>query len=139
MMDILHLVNRYEIILDCAQQGPEQIKMKGYPHQTYISLNSPVLKNVDQHGLIIGMMKNVGDLLKYNIPDRMNKGYVKWGFFIPSRTGINVLQEFVENGKVYFSSYEFLKLIESILYLFYILLCRLYLLFKKYIPFKICH
>jgi len=74
--------------------------MKGYPHDTYIALNSPMLKNFDHHGLVMGMAKNLGDLLKFNIPKAENKSCVKWGFFIPSRTGIDVLQNLVENEEV---------------------------------------
>ncbi|KOC64323.1 Reticulon-4-interacting protein 1, mitochondrial [Habropoda laboriosa] len=90
----------YNIILDCANQGPNQIRSKGYPHCTYITLNSPLLKNVDQHGLIAGMVKNIGELVKYNIPIVENKSTVKWGFFAPSQTGIKALQEFVESREV---------------------------------------
>ncbi|KAF3430289.1 hypothetical protein E2986_00320 [Frieseomelitta varia] len=90
----------YNIILDCANQGPDQIRLKNYPHNTYITLNSPLLKNTDQHGLIVGTVKNIGELLKYNIPIIENKNTVKWGFFTPSETGIKTLKEFVENGKV---------------------------------------
>ncbi|XP_029155536.1 reticulon-4-interacting protein 1, mitochondrial isoform X2 [Nylanderia fulva] len=90
----------YDIILDCANRGPEHVRMKGYPHSTYIGLNSPLLKNTDQHGLVIGMAKNVQDFLKYNIPKAENKSCVKWGFFIPSQSGINVLQKLVENKEI---------------------------------------
>ncbi|KAK2577735.1 hypothetical protein KPH14_000643, partial [Odynerus spinipes] len=37
---------------------------------------------------------------KYNIPKSDNKGSVKWGFFAPSETGMNVLYDFVECGQV---------------------------------------
>ncbi|KAL6429070.1 hypothetical protein ACFW04_008099 [Cataglyphis niger] len=90
----------YDIILDCANQGPEYVRMKGYPHSTYIALNSPLLKNTDQHGLVVGMAKNVQDFLKFNIPRQENKSCVKWGFFIPSQTGIKVLQKLVENKEI---------------------------------------
>lgn len=86
--------------MDCANQGPDQIRLKNYPHNTYITLNPPLLKNTDQYGLIVGTVKNIGELLKYNIPITENKSTVKWGFFIPSETGIKTLKEFVENGKV---------------------------------------
>ena len=92
--------NRYDIILDCANRGPEHVRLKGYPHSTYIALNAPFLKNTDQHGLIVGMAKNVQNLLRFNIPTAENKSCVKWGFFIPSQTGINVLQKLVENKEV---------------------------------------
>lgn len=60
-----------------------------------------MLQNVDQHGLIIGMTKNLGDLIKFNIPSTKNQSCVKWGFFAPSEMGIDVLQKLVETGKVY--------------------------------------
>ncbi|KYN08499.1 Reticulon-4-interacting protein 1, mitochondrial [Cyphomyrmex costatus] len=90
----------YDIILDCAELGLEYVRTKGYPHDTYITLNSPLLKNVDHHGLVMGMAKNLEDLLKFNIIKRENKSCVKWGFFIPSQTGINVLQKLVENEEI---------------------------------------
>lgn len=90
----------YDIILDCANQGPSKIRAKGYPHNTYISLNSPLLKNVDKHGLITGTVRNIGELIKYNIPVRDNRSCVKWGFFVPSQTGITMIQELVEDEKI---------------------------------------
>ncbi|XP_011865975.1 PREDICTED: reticulon-4-interacting protein 1, mitochondrial [Vollenhovia emeryi] len=90
----------YDMILDCANQGPEHVRTRGYPHDTYIALNSPLLKNFDNHGLIMGMAQNLGDLLKFNIPKVENRSCVKWGFFIPSQTGISVLQKFVEDEKI---------------------------------------
>jgi len=90
----------YDIILDCANQGPEHVRKKGYPHDTYIALNSPMLKNFDNHGLVMGMAQNLSDLLRFNIPKAENKSSVKWGFFIPSQTGINVLQKLVENEEI---------------------------------------
>ena len=93
---------RYEIILDCCQQGPDTIQERGYPHNTYITLNPPMLKNFDEYGLIGGSFKNASNLLKHNIPrkDKGNMGTVKWGFFAPSRTGMNMIQELVENERV---------------------------------------
>lgn len=90
----------YDMILDCANQGPEYVRRKGYPHDAYIGLNSPLLRNFDHHGLIMGMAKNLGDLLKFNIPTAENKSCVKWGFFIPSQTGMDVLQKLVENEQI---------------------------------------
>lgn len=97
---IIIFASRYDMILDCTNQGPEHVRMKGYPHDTYIGLNSPLLKNLDHHGLVMGMAQNLSDLLKFNIPMAKNKSCVKWGFFIPSQTGINVLQKLVENEEV---------------------------------------
>jgi len=77
------------------------IRKKRYPHNTYVGLNSPILKNIDQHGIIIGMIKNLGDLWRFNVPKTENESWVKWGFFIPSPTGISILEKLVKSGKVY--------------------------------------
>lgn len=90
----------YDIILDCCNQGVDVVRAKGYSHNTYITLNSPLLKNVDEFGLIAGSVKNVGELISYNVPILENKTAVKWGFFVPSQTGINAIQKFVERGKI---------------------------------------
>lgn len=90
----------YNIILDCANQGPDEIRSKGYQHCTYITLNSPLLKNIDQHGLIGGTVKNISELVKYNIPSADNRSFVKWGFFAPSQTGMKILHALVESGEV---------------------------------------
>ncbi|KAF7385313.1 hypothetical protein V1477_000809 [Vespula maculifrons] len=90
----------YDIILDCSNQGPDLINSKGYPYYTYITLNSPLLKNIDQLGLIAGTFKNLGDIFKYNIPKSNNKGSVKWGLFVPSETGMSMLHDFVECGQI---------------------------------------
>lgn len=126
------------MILDCANQGPEHVRMKGYPHDTYIALNSPLLKNFDHHGLVMGMAQNLSDLLKFNIPKAENKSCVKWGFFIPSQTGINILQKLVENEQVYTKIPAFLYFIKNSIIL-YFMVCRSYLSFSRCILFKICH
>lgn len=91
--------------MDCCNQGSDRIKSKGYPHCTYITLNPPLLKNIDEHGLIAGTVKNIGDLVLQNIPTSQNlsqASFVKWGFIVPSPTGINMIQELVESQKVRF-------------------------------------
>lgn len=92
----------YDIILDCSNQGIEKIKSKKYRFKNYITLNSLLLKNIDHYGLIGGTMNNIADLLKYNIPNKKDGSCVKWGFFIPSTTGLNALQKLVENEQVVF-------------------------------------
>ncbi|KAK0178199.1 hypothetical protein PV328_002173 [Microctonus aethiopoides] len=90
----------YDIILDCCNTGVEYVQENGCRFNTYITLNSPLLKNIDNHGFIFGNVKNLGDLIKNNIPINNKNGSVKWGYFIPSTTGINVLQKFVENKQI---------------------------------------
>lgn len=63
-------------------------------------MNPPLLRNFDDYGIIGGTMNNLLDLFKYNIPKINNKSCVKWGFFVPSATGIRTLQKLVENQQV---------------------------------------
>lgn len=112
---ISNLIHSYDIILDCAKQGPDLIKSKGYPYSNYISLNSPFLKNIDDHGVIVGGIKNFGEILKYNIPidqktNLLNSSLVKWGFFAPSPSGIKIIQELVESKKVRAIKFCFYKI-----------------------------
>jgi type IV secretory pathway VirB6-like protein len=65
-----------------------------------VTLNSPLLKNYDKHGLVFGTMKNISDLVQDNLPTNPNLSLVKWGYFIPSTDGINVIQKLVENKQV---------------------------------------
>ncbi|XP_011504239.1 PREDICTED: reticulon-4-interacting protein 1 homolog, mitochondrial [Ceratosolen solmsi marchali] len=90
----------YDIILDCCNQGSNAVKLNGYPHYTYITLNSPLLKNYDKHGLVFGTVKSIADLLQDNIPTSTDINFVKWGYFIPSPTGINVIQNLIENKQI---------------------------------------
>lgn len=77
------------------------IRTKGYPHSNYVTLNSPLLKNFDEHGLIFGSVKNLGDLLIHNVNSISNRqSLVKWGFFVPSPVGISTIQKLVENKQV---------------------------------------
>ncbi|XP_011311536.1 reticulon-4-interacting protein 1, mitochondrial [Fopius arisanus] len=98
--DLIKNEGPYEIILDCANQGPELVRQKGFECGTYITLNSPLLRNVDELGYVGGAFKNLADLLKYNIPLKENKSFVKWGFFAPCSAGMKTLQELVEDGKI---------------------------------------
>ncbi|XP_046630199.1 reticulon-4-interacting protein 1, mitochondrial-like [Neodiprion virginianus] len=90
----------YDIILDCCKQGIHTVRAKGYSYNTYITLNSPMLKNFDDFGVIGGSVKNIGDVIKDNVPFFKDKTSVKWGFFVPSQKGINMIQNFVEKKKI---------------------------------------
>ncbi|XP_053597405.1 reticulon-4-interacting protein 1, mitochondrial isoform X5 [Microplitis demolitor] len=106
----------YDIILDCSNQGVDKIESKNYLFKKYITLNPPLLRNFDDYGIIGGTMNNLLDLFKYNIPKINNKSCVKWGFFVPSATGIRTLQKLVENQQlrpVIENVYQFDKLPEA--------------------------
>lgn len=98
-----------------------------------------MLKNFDNHGLVMGMAQNLSDLLRFNIPKAENKSSVKWGFFIPSQTGINVLQKLVENEEVCSEILDTISIFTKDSAILYFVVCRSYLSSSKCTLFKICH
>lgn len=103
---ILILESPYDIILDCASKGAEYANQLPWNFSNYVTFKSPLLKNFDEKGLLLGGFNNLKDLLTQNITAINNKGIVKWGYFLPSKNGINYLTRLVENKK-------FLPIIDS--------------------------
>lgn len=91
---------KYDVILDAANQGIEDVQKKGILHKTFISLNSPLLNNTDRCGVICGGITSLWDLIKYNIPGGDNKSWYKWGFFTPSPEGIALLKKLADNNQL---------------------------------------
>ncbi|KAG5890844.1 hypothetical protein JTB14_016277 [Gonioctena quinquepunctata] len=88
----VELEGRYHIILDAAKVGYKNIP-KSWKYDTYITLNSPLLTNTDSYGLLAGLAYSVGDVLDANFKRCQEQSSVKWGFFVPSKSGF----EFVDN------------------------------------------
>lgn len=98
---------RYDIILDCAGIGQNNAAfyvkcLKDYKFSKYITLKSPMLQNIDEYGMIGGMMKNAADLILVNFNTGVlpKTSSVRWGFFIPLETALLEITEDVNNGKV---------------------------------------
>lgn len=90
----------YDIILDCAGKGSNFAGELPWTFKNYITFKSPLLKNIDDHGLLSGGLKNVKDLLTYQTPA---SGLVKWGYFVPAPNGIEFLKKLCEAKKVIFN------------------------------------
>lgn len=84
--------------MDCAKTGHENIP-KNWNYDNYITLNSPLLKNTDEYGLVGGLMTSARDLLLPNFYNQ-NKGWIKWGFFIDSRMGLEFIDDLIKKKKV---------------------------------------
>lgn len=89
----------YDIILDCAGKGTDYANSLDWTFGNYVTFSSPLLKNIDNYGLLRGSLFNIRDLVLSNIPRGIDS-HVKWGFFIPSQTGIQYLKKLVENNKL---------------------------------------
>jgi len=61
-----------------------------------------MLRNVDEYGVVGGMVKNTVDLLVTNVKTGLTSksSTIRWGFFLPSSDAIKEITTFVEEGKV---------------------------------------
>lgn len=90
---------RFHIILDCAKIGYKNIPVD-WKYDTYITLNSPLLINTDNFGVIPGLVQSANDLLSANLRRFQEGSCVKWGFFIPSSTGFRFINSLIQEKKV---------------------------------------
>lgn len=90
----------YDLILDCAGLGTEYANTLRWSFNNYVTFKSPLLKNFDEKGFIVGGLESVKALLSTNIPVLGKGSAVKWGYFIPLPNGIEYLTKLVENGQL---------------------------------------
>ncbi|XP_074027281.1 NAD(P)H oxidoreductase RTN4IP1, mitochondrial [Leptinotarsa decemlineata] len=95
----VELEGRYHIILDAAQIGYQNIP-KSWKYDTYITLNSPLLKSTDSYGLMAGLAYSASDLLDANLRAYKDSSCVKWGFFIPSTRGFEFVDDLISKEKI---------------------------------------
>jgi hypothetical protein len=86
-----------------ADVGPNYADcLKDWNLSKFITLRSPMLRNVDEYGMVVGMMKNTVDLVATNVKMGLTNqcSTVRWGFFLPSSNAIKEITALVEQGKV---------------------------------------
>lgn len=98
--EILISESPYDLIIDCASKGPEYANSMSWKFNTYVTFKSPLLKNFDEKGMLVGGFNNLKALMTQNITALCNKGVVKWGYILPSKSGILYLKRLVEDGKL---------------------------------------
>lgn len=106
----------YDIILDCAGKGSDYAAALPWTFRNYVTFSSPLLKNFDQYGLVAGGIRNARGLITQNLSALSGQGSVKWGYFMPSQTGIEYLKNLVENRKllpIIDSTFTFDTLVEA--------------------------
>jgi hypothetical protein len=61
-----------------------------------------MLRNVDEYGMVVGMMKNTVDLVVTNVKAGLASqcSTVRWGFFLPLSDAIKEITALVEQDKV---------------------------------------
>lgn len=98
---------KYNIILDAAGLGADAgLKyadcLKDWNLSKFITLRSPMLRNMDDYGAVGGMVKNTVDLLVTNVKTGLTSksSTIRWGFFLPSSDAIKEITRLVEEGKM---------------------------------------
>ncbi|KAM7352317.1 reticulon-4-interacting protein 1, mitochondrial [Cochliomyia hominivorax] len=113
-MEKLRSFAPYDVVLDCSGQGPLGAERLNFNYKQYVTFSSPLLKNIDNSGLGLGLLKNIGNILETNIKSvTKQNGLVKWGFFSPAPQGIEFLKKLAEQEKLMpliDSSFEFEQL-----------------------------
>ncbi|KAK4879336.1 hypothetical protein RN001_007482 [Aquatica leii] len=89
----------FDIILDCANLGHTNIP-KLWKYKNYISLNSPLIKNTDKFGVLGGLSTSICQLLESNISKLPNSQSIRWGYFIPSESGLQFIDELIKSKKI---------------------------------------
>ncbi|XP_060516852.1 reticulon-4-interacting protein 1 homolog, mitochondrial [Cylas formicarius] len=90
---------KYHIILDAAKIGIENIP-KSWDYETYITLNSPLLTNNDDRGLLCGTAASIRNLLENNVTRIASGRTVRWGFFVPSTSGFEFVDKLIRSGEI---------------------------------------
>ncbi|XP_049808692.1 reticulon-4-interacting protein 1 homolog, mitochondrial [Schistocerca nitens] len=104
---LIRKAGKYDIILDAAGLGADAGPgyadcLKNLSLSKYITLRSPLLKNVDEFGIVGGMLKNIAELVAPNVRTGLSNptSSVRWGFFIPSTDAITEIGTLVGTGKI---------------------------------------
>lgn len=96
---------RFDIILDAA--GLPETELEKYVDcvnscGSIITLRSPLLSNIDTHGILYGSVKSAIDLLMPNLTSGVFKkgSLIKWAFFMPCETAVKEISSIVTQNKV---------------------------------------
>lgn len=102
--------------MDCAKIGHENLP-NNWNYDNYITLNSNLLKNTDQYGLIPGLALSARDLLIPNVSNS-SKGWIKWGFFTDFKMGLDFVDDLLQRKQVYLIFNSMLQFFEICHYIF---------------------
>ncbi|XP_066141407.1 reticulon-4-interacting protein 1 homolog, mitochondrial-like [Euwallacea fornicatus] len=95
----VQLEAKYNIILDAAKVGIDNIP-NSWKYESYVTLNSPLLVNNDNYGLVGGLIKSAGNLTAANASRICSGKTVRWGYILPSNSGFKFIHELICQGKI---------------------------------------
>lgn len=93
------MFSRYDIILDCAKFGHENIP-SAWKYSSYITLNSTLLLNTDKYGLLGGLASCAAEIIPANVATIPMGKCVKWAYFVPCQEGMDFINHLVKKCEV---------------------------------------
>lgn len=112
----------YDIILDGAKLGHNSLPAS-WKYSSYISLNSPLLQNTDDYGLLGGLAFSAATIIPTNIVNITEGKCIKWAYFYPSNTGLKFVDDLVRTNRV---CSIFFLIIQSTYFFLLFLVCSCY-------------
>ncbi|XP_037083533.1 reticulon-4-interacting protein 1 homolog, mitochondrial-like [Pollicipes pollicipes] len=98
----LALMQGYDLILDCSGQSSEGRLplLKPWTYSKYVTLSPPLLRNVDEGGLLAGSLRNAAQLVQSNIASHSRGSSFRWAFFMPNGCALRQIRDLVDDGKI---------------------------------------
>lgn len=104
---ILNSVKGFDVILDCSgvsSRGGEAANylplLKPWTYAKFISLDPPLLNNLDRNGWVGGSLRNARSLIRCNMQSHGKGRSFRWAFFMPNGCALGSISEYVDQGKI---------------------------------------
>ena len=96
--------NSFDVILDCTgkRENFDFSLLKSETSSQYLTLRSPVLKNLDTHGLFFGLSKTAYDLTSSKFSHLFSHKSLRWVLFTHSHESLTKLRDYAQNNQVLF-------------------------------------
>lgn len=92
---------RFDFILDCVGlERPMTHMLRRGSFATYVTVNSPLLKNTDDLGLVPGLATSACQALQFTLRELADGHSARWAFFSPSGEALKEMAQLVQLGKV---------------------------------------
>lgn len=101
-MEMISMEHSFDLVLDCSGgTSPRYLSaLKAHTGASYVTLTSPLLRNTDAHGLLPGVIKSAFDLVSQNATSLSQERLVKWGYYMPSSTGLTAIRDMMRQKQL---------------------------------------
>lgn len=96
------IVSSFDLILDCTGHwdGYDFTLLKSWANAKYLTLVPPILNNLNNHGVIGGILKTIYDIIIANIFIIFRLKTLRWVLFAPSSSALKKLRDYAQNEQV---------------------------------------